>query len=412
MKILWITNIMLPPVCEALGMPVPAVGGWMYSSLKRLLKASDHRFAVATVYYGKELIMREIEGVTYYLLPVKKGCESKYNRHLEAYWKEIDSSFGPDVTHIHGTELTHGLAYIRACGADGTVVSIQGLASCVSRYYDAGIDSCDLRRLPTLRDFLKNDGILKRKEMFAKRGEYETELLRSVSHIIGRTDWDKAHSMALNPAANYHYCGETLRDSFYRNKWTYSCCEPHSIFVSQAGYPIKGLHMLLKAMPLVLEKYPDAKVYVGGEDTVNIPKWRLTGYGAYLRRLIDRHAIASSVFFTGILDEAAMCGRYLESNIFVCCSSLENSPNSLGEAQLLGVPFVASFVGGVPEIAEWNRDVLYRFEEYEMLAQKIIQVFDARENVVPAPFDRGRYDGDINRRLLLEIYDKVALFNA
>ena len=56
-----------------------------------------------------------------------------------------------------------------------------------------------------------------------------------------------------------------------------------------------------------------------------------------------------------------MCDRYLKSNLFVCCSAIENSPNSLGEAQLLGMPYVASFVGGVPEIAGMNADVLYRF---------------------------------------------------
>lgn len=34
MKILWITNIPLPPICESIGIAVPPVGGWMYSSLK------------------------------------------------------------------------------------------------------------------------------------------------------------------------------------------------------------------------------------------------------------------------------------------------------------------------------------------------------------------------------------------
>lgn len=42
--------MMLPPICEKFNMAVPAVGGWMYSSLKSL-KANNTKdvFAVATV---------------------------------------------------------------------------------------------------------------------------------------------------------------------------------------------------------------------------------------------------------------------------------------------------------------------------------------------------------------------------
>ena len=88
--------------------------------------------------------------------------------------------------------------------------------------------------------------------------------------------------------------------------------------------------------------------------------------------MIARLGISEHIEFTGMLDEKAMCDRYLKSNLFVCCSAIENSPNSLGEAQLLGMPYVASFVGGVPEIAGMNADVLYRFEETEMLAKKYV----------------------------------------
>ena len=71
MNILWITNIALPPVCEAMRLPVPAIGGWMFSSLKRLKEASDNKFAVATVWNGGKLVKKEIDDVVYYLLPTK-----------------------------------------------------------------------------------------------------------------------------------------------------------------------------------------------------------------------------------------------------------------------------------------------------------------------------------------------------
>ncbi len=54
-------------------------------------------------------------------------------------------------------------------------------------------------------------------------------------------------------------------------------------FVSQASYPIKGVHMLFEALPLILHHYPDTKVYVAGYDSTVAPWWRIGSYGKYLK---------------------------------------------------------------------------------------------------------------------------------
>lgn len=407
MKVLWITNIMLPPICEELGQKVPAVGGWMFSSLKRLINDTSKQFAVATVYLGNEFVSKSVNGVDYYLLPLKGKSAICYNKHLESYWRTIKDEFKPDVVHIHGTEYPHGLAYVHACGAENVVVSLQGIISCIARYYAAGIDFRSVKQCLTFRDFIKRDSIHQGQKSFEKRGEFEIELMRNVRHIIGRTDWDKTHSLAVNPNAKYHYCGETLRDMFYSYKWSYEDCEKHSIFVSQASYPIKGIHILFEAMPMILRRYPDAKIYVAGSDPTDRPWYRITGYGKYLKKQIARLGIADHIVFTGMLDEKAMCERYLKSNVFVCCSSIENSPNSLGEAQLLEMPHIASFVGGIPEIVEYNHSILYRFEEVEMLAERICKIFVVGGDYSPSEFDRSRYDKNKNTKSLLSIYGVV-----
>lgn len=399
--------MMLPPVCKALGIKGSPTGGWMYSSLYRIQENTpNNQYAVATVWSRKDFKEIDIEGVKYYLLPQKIHLPYKYDNSLEIYWKQIADAFQPDVIHVHGTEFPYGLAYVKANGSHGVLASIQGIISCIARYYTAGIDYGDVKKYLTFRDFIKQDSITQQQIKFKKRGELEKEFIHSIDHFIGRTEWDKAHVKALNPTAEYHYCGETLRTPFYSQKWSYNYCEPHSIFVSQAGYPIKGLHMLLKAMPLILREYPDARIYVAGSDIINVPFYRLSGYAKYLKSLISENSLEGKVFFTGQLDENAMCKRYLKSNVFVCPSSIENSPNSLGEAQLLGMPYVASFVGGVPEIVNWNPDVLYRFEEYEMLAEKICKIFDNKDKFIDTS-DLTRYDGERNSNDLLQIYTDI-----
>lgn len=380
MRVLWITNIIFPAPCKELGLPSPVYGGWMLSSLEAIRKLHPEvEFAVATVYRAKEMKTIHTDGVTYYLLPARID-NTRYDKSLEAYWMKVNETFRPDVVHIHGTEYAHGLAFIRACGADNVCVSIQGLVSVIARYYYAGMSSWDILKNITIRDIIRWDTIFQQKRRFEKRGELEKEYLKTVPHIIGRTSWDKAHIWAINPDAEYHFCNETLRPVFYQRKWEYDKCDKHTIFLSQASYPIKGLHKVLEAMPLILRHFPDTKIKIAGPSLVDKPFYRITGYGKYIRSLIIKLHLEDKVTFLGLLTEEQMCEQYLKANVFVCPSSIENSPNSLGEAQILGVPCAASYVGGVMDMMANMESYLFRFEEIEMLSEIILRLFNDKSS--------------------------------
>lgn len=404
MRILWITNILFPAPSEALRMPVSVYGGWMVSLLRALRRSFlDLEFAIATTYPGKEFKNLKIDEVTYYLLPSSKPM-SCYNKDLEPLWQVVKDEFKPDVIHIHGTEYAHGLAYIRACGVDRVCVSIQGLVSVYSRYYYAGISMSEILKNITLRDILKFDTIFHKKRKFEKSGEFEKEYIKSVSHIIGRTSWDRSHIWALNPQAIYHFCNETLRPSFYKYNWEYDKCEKHSIFISQAGYPIKGLHKVLEAMPLILRHYPNTRIKIAGQSVIDQPFYRLTGYGKYIKSIIKRLNLQEKVEFLGVLSETEMCAEYLKANLFICPSSIENSPNSLGEAQLIGVPYIASYVGGTPDLMSRSQYALYRFEEVEMLALKVCEIFNNAKSVLQNDMPFERHSISNNAATMYDIY--------
>lgn len=412
MNILWITNIILPPIAKSLNFNVPVTGGWMYSSALELIKDERINLCVATVYNGNKLIDGTINNIKYFLIPLKGKSNTKYLKELEEYWKTIYIDFKPDLTHIHGSEFAHGLAYINSCGNKNVVVSIQGLVSVHYRYYLAGISIKNILKNTTFKDIFKGN-ILSEQKKYYIRGMIEQEIIRKVSNVIGRTSWDKAHTFAINPNVNYFFCNETLRNVFYNNIWDYQKCEKHSIFISQAGYPIKGLHCVILALPLVLRNYPDTKIYIGGnniikEDTIK-DKLKYSGYAKYLNKIIAKSGIKDRVIFTGSLDEEKMCSRYLKTNVFICPSSIENSPNSLGEAQLLGVPCIASYVGGSPEMMKGNEDYLYRFEEIEMLAMLIQKVFREvkKPNLEMRKIALSRHNPDLNNKQLINIYETI-----
>jgi glycosyltransferase involved in cell wall biosynthesis len=48
----------------------------------------------------------------------------------------------------------------------------------------------------------------------------------------------------------------------------------------------------------------------------------------------------------------------LKSNVFVHPSHMDNSPNSVQEAMLIGMPVVATYAGGIPSLLENNKEGL------------------------------------------------------
>ena len=416
MKVLWISNIVFPEAQALLtGKDVmKTVGGWLYCAAEKLNKQPEVKLSVASISSEvNKLTKLEGKSITYYLLPIGKG-NKRINHEYEPMWKQVYNEVKPDVVHLHGSEYSHGLAYIEACGADNLCVSVQGLISICSTYYYHGLTRSEIRRAVTPLSLIRG-GILKGCYEFKQRGEIEIEILRRVHNIIGRTSWDRERTWAINPKAKYYYGGETLRKDFYSGAtWKYENCSPHSIFISQAAYPLKGLHMLLKAMPLVLRHYPDATIRVAGGDIARTKGGKellkLSDYGLIIRRLMKKNHLQNCVTFTGMLDGEGMRKEYLRSNVFVCPSSLENSPNSLGEAQILGVPVIASYVGGIPDMMKGDEEHLYRFEEVEMLAYKICELFKQEGNVYTEPMRQEalrRHDSESNVKELIMIYKKI-----
>ena len=425
MRVLWVVNLLFPEAKASLTGKEENVcgsGGWLQASADMLAANSDVELAVACVNgLVGDLFRYEGKKIVYYVVPEGKG-NVRFNKEYVPYWRRIFDDFLPDIVHLHGTELPHGLGLLEAMpGSIRSVVSIQGLISQIWKYYTDGMTSRDILASVTLRDIVydmvrprKLSGTLyTKKKNFKIKGRIEPLIFAKANAAIGRTRWDKANVLAMNPSIKYYHCDETLRDAFYEGRWCYDNCEPHTIFLSQAFYPFKGLHMLLKAMPLVMRSYPDAKVYVAGADiladkTVK-EKLMQDGYARYIGKLMKRYGInKEQLVFTGPLDAEAMKQLYLKSNVFVSPSAIENSPNSVCEAQMLGVPCVASYVGGTPELVSDERSgYLYRFEDVEMLADAIKDIFaqsNAFDNSYEIGMAKSRHNKKRNLDQLLSIY--------
>jgi glycosyltransferase involved in cell wall biosynthesis len=284
------------------------------------------------------------------------------------------------MVHIFRTEYLHSFVVTQVCKKigmeDKVVVSIQGLTSIYAKHYYAYMDFKTVYGR-TLRDCYKGN-VHAGKKWFENSGKYEIETIKAVKHVIGRTDWDKACTEIMNPQAKYHFNNEMLRDSFYdAPQWKLENCQKYSLFLSQATLPLKGLHLALEAVSILKKEFPELQVCIAGKSYYQKKRWKLSYYEKSVLKYIKDYKLEKTVSFSGFLDEEAMCQKYLKSHVFVSASSIENSPNSLCEAMILGVPAVSSLVGGVVNLLEHGKEgFYYQADAPYMLAHYIKKIFN------------------------------------
>lgn len=414
MKILWLVNVAPPEASRHLGLPVVHYGGWLVDSGKRLSMSNDVQLTVA--FPGRQNRTFRGASTNYVEFPrIRERCD--IDDWYPSYFTELLGRIEPDIVHIHGTEYAHTLAMINACLARDVhfVVSIQGLLSLYHHHYVIGLPE-RVQRGRSLRDAIKRDSVLTQQAKLAARGRLEERSLEKASNIIGRTTWDRVGVRRINPSATYHSCNETLRSEFSDGSWNHRACDPQSIFVTQGSTPIKGFHLLLEALADLSRDFPDAHLSVAGAPVVRRGvRGRImeSSYSRYIRALLGTRRLRGRVRFLGPLGPDAIRDAMLASNVFALPSTIENSPNSLGEAMLLGMPVVASYVGGVPDFVEHGVDgYLYQADAPYMLAHYLGRVFsdwERAERMGERAADRALrvYDGASNNQTLIRIYDEI-----
>ncbi len=434
MKVLWLCNIMLPVFAAAEGLPFSNREGWLTGSFHRLVQEKvetgrEEKLLELGVCVPVPASLagcrREIEGAVFYGYTENLDTPEHYDEHLVQRFQEILNDFQPDIVHIFGTEFPHALAMVRAFGKpEKTLVGMQGLCAAIADTYMAELPY-KVQRARTFRDIVRRDSLKDQQRKYYARAENEKETLRQVMHITGRTAFDREGTAAIHPDAVYHLLNETLRPEFYEGRWDLNSAERHTIFLSQGDYPLKGFHFVLQAMPEILKHFPDAKIYVAGNSVIGnvggaIPRKKLpepvwiSAYGVYLKRLIREGNLEGHVVMLGSLNAQQMKRRYQKSHVFICPSVVENSPNSLCEAMLLGMPVAASRAGGIPDLVKNGEEgLLFPMGDVQALAEDVCNLFENDQfacRLASAAHKTAvvRHNPSTNYQRILEIYRSIA----
>ena len=413
MKLLWLCN-MVPGAVKKAITGKDGNGLWVDHVLQDLRQQENLEIRVFCP-YKKEKSGQLDDRCSYHTFRTK--LPHQYLPELEEWFAQELEAFQPDVIHSWGVEYAHSLAMANAAEKTGYLdrmaVSIQGLCCYIAGHYCEGIPYA-VQHSATFRDFLRKDNIAQQQKKFILRGELEQQTLRKVSHIIGRTHWDKACTAIIHPEAKYHVCNETLRDPFYQGTWQYDSCRKYRIFAPSCSYPVKGFHHLLTAFADVAKTYPEAVIAVPGKSYLKAGFLRRNSYQKYLAKLTHQYGLEGKIEFLGSLNAEGMKENLLKSHVFAMPSTIENSPNALGEAMILGVPSVAADVGGVTTLMNHNREgFVYQSTAPYMLAYFIKSMFAMEEQAAELGLAAKEHalqihDPEANLQALLKIYEEIA----
>ena len=371
MRILHFMNIALSAAeIRSGGKGISASGGWMAALLGRMVSDTDHTFACVAFGKVKDVQVSHDDRIDSFIVPGDLAGRS-LDSTLRLYC-DLVGQWKPDLIHIHGTEGVYGLLTARNMIACPTVISLQGLLGPYSEWYRyfGSSSFMDIVRMHRWLEILSMRGQWAKFRMTRKLAKREREIIAGNRFFMGRTAWDRAYVSALNPSSKYFHGGELLREAFWQDRWSMERAQRHRIVFTNAGdYPRKGTETLLEAVKLLQPYYPDIKLGIAGGIS------RRSGYGRYVRGRIAE--MGNAAIELGPLTAEEMVKELVHSHVFVSPSYIDNSPNAVCEAQLLGMPVISTYTGGLPSLIDDGRTGLFvPTGDAPMLAARLKEVFE------------------------------------
>lgn len=375
MRVLWVTESSSKYKSEKTGYNGR---GWI-ESLQSLLETSSQIKELGIAFsHSSDSIKVSQRGITYY--PIKKikprgrilkiiSRWAKRENHEKEIMRldEIIKDFKPDLIHVFGTESW--LCQVVKITNIPSVVHLQGiLQPIMNSYIPAGISGYDLVKLSWSR-FIKGFGPWHDMKVFKRMTTREYDYFKHIDYFMGRTNWDKGISGLLSPFSVYFHVDEALRDVFYTaSPWKYTKTNKIVITSTLSDSLYKGLDLVIKTAAILVKEGVEFE-------------WRIIGLNndsssvLLLKKKLKIEYSHIDILFLGVKTANEIVALLSETTIYVHTSYIDNSPNSLCEALLMGVPSISTNVGGISSLIDDNRDgVLVPSNDPYYLASKIVKL--------------------------------------
>lgn len=371
MRVLWFE---ISEPCRYNPQKLP-VGGWQDALQDVVIKHNDVKLAIAFEHhgYGEK---KEIDGVKYY--PINTTYNFLERQRNKAGWeivieKTLDkalaivNNFKPDVIHVFGSEWCFGLLAERTDVP--VVIHMQGS---IPPYNNALMPP-----LYSVLDLIIGMGWNLHMQFNAWLGRkkdrsrlaMEERILRAVKYYMGRTEWDKNIVRLYHPDCIYFYCSEALRQSFLQTALTWRPPRNKRFKIVTTGISTfwKGVETILRTAHILKERGFEFEWVCAGK--MNGLNKKIVEFKEKMRYEDNNVRIA------GFLNANELHDLLMSADLYVHTAYIDNSPNAVCEAQYLGMPIIATYVGGIPSLIENGKEgILVPANDPFTLAGKIIEL--------------------------------------
>ena len=344
MKVLWFE---VTPPGKYLGESM-VIGGWQDSLERVLCKCSEVELTVCFEVYEPSDI-KVIDRVTY--IPMYIAYNSREKKLSRQTWevnaqklisamKKVVAELQPDIIHVFGTEWPYGL--IAEHTDIPVVIHIQGaIVPYNNAMYPPKYGLFDVLHEIGIAHPIRIRKAWHEYKFDCSRQQIEQRIWKSVSNYMGRTNWDQALSEMMHPGRTYFHVEEALRSEFTMGQSSWEMPQEQKVTLISTGCSTfwKGPDMLLKTAH-VLKEYG-----------LNF-EWKVAGcMRESVKRIVEmkesKRFEDNNITFLGFINPQVLKEHLLSSTMYIHTAYIENSPNSICEAQCLGIPIVSTNVGGI-----------------------------------------------------------------
>ena len=380
MKVLWF-EISTPSRYKDDGR---VVCGWQ-DALENIVKdCSEIELYIAFETEERDAKVKVIDGVTFIPLVTRYSfAERKLSNWT---WKvnedkviplgrKVIEEYKPDIIHVFGNEWPFGL--LAQYTDIPLVIHIQGsIIPYNNALYPPKYNGYTFVRAAgwnLRKDWHRLFGYYKDKS----RLEMEKRTWKCVKHYMGRTSWDKALVNTLTKGSTYHHVEEALRPTFLENKKQWSCPKGGKLRLLSTGCSSfwKGIDVMLKTAHVLKEAGVDFEWNVAG------------GLSGELKEIVEKKEglryADNNINILGFCTPERLIDIMCNSTMYVHTAYIENSPNSICEAQLVGMPIVSTMVGGISTLVRNGEegDLLPANDPWQ-IANAIIELSKDKERMM------------------------------
>ncbi|WP_165750056.1 glycosyltransferase [Cellulophaga sp. Z1A5H] len=397
-------------------------GGWIDSLLYLLENEPTVELAVS-FFHEKDNQKTHTGDITYY--PIYKVPRRKNpfktvigdwlakieNPDVSKSLIEVIEDYKPDVIQVFGTEGV--FSCIQKHTNIPVLVHLQGLLNpYYNTYYPINQSKWNfIFDINYLKSNILGKGPSFTAKRFHKMALREAKNFETLKFVSGRTEWDSIVAKISNPNIEYFHIEEVLRPIFYKDNLLEKKKENKKEIqiVSTISPTIyKGIDVILKTAKLLKS-----------QKSINF-NWKIIGlesnntFVKHFEKNLNISHKEVNVDFLGIKKSEDFINELLNSDLYIHPSYIDNSPNSVCEAQILGLPVIACNVGGLSTIIDHKKTGLlvpsngiYEIANYIQEYTKNPKIFNelgiqGREKALI------RHDKDEILKNLIEVYKIIS----